>query len=276
MITIAQINIAPVKSMALVSLDEAALDLGGIRDDRRFYLVNARGRLLTRRQVGKLAQLVAAWDAAAGRLTIRFPDGVTLSGAPELGPPVWSIIWGRRVRGRPLQGDWSPAISDFCGQPATLMMSDLPGQAYDEFPISVLSRASVARLSSEMGLPAARNGDGDGNSDGDGDDNSNTAGDRCLTSDRFRPTLLLAGCEPHQEDAWLTRPVSVGDAVIRILAPDPRCAIINQRPDTGETDADAVKSILNYRPNPLAAYFGVYGIVEKPGPIRLGDAVKML
>ena len=263
--------------MALVSLDEAALDLGGIPDDRRFYLVNARGRLLTRRQVGRLAQLAAVWDAAAGRLTIRFPDGVTLSGAPELGPPVWSIIWGRRVRGRPLQGHWTPALTDFCGQPAALMMSDLPGQAYDEFPVSVLSQASVARLSSEMGLPSDSNDDGnDGNSDNDGDGDGNSDSDRCLTADRFRPTLLLAGCEPHQEDAWLTRPISVGDAVIRILAPDPRCAIINQRPDTGETDADAVKSILNYRPNPLAAYFGVYGIVEKPGPIRLGDTVKML
>ena len=268
MITVAQINIAPVKSMALVSLDEATLDLGGIRDDRRFYLVNDRGRLLTRRQVGQLAQLAAAWDAAAGRLTITFPDGAILSGAPELGPPVWSIIWGRRVRGRPLQGEWSPAISAFCGQTAALMMSDLPGQAYDEFPVSVLSQASVARLSSEMGLPA------DGNGNDDDDDDGDSA--RCLTADRFRPTLLLAGCEPYQEDAWLTRPVSIGGAVIRILAPDPRCAIINQRPDTGKTDADAVKSILNYRPNPLAAYFGVYGIVEKPGPVRLGDAVTML
>ena len=51
MITVAEINIAPVKSMGLVGLDEVVLDLGGIRDDRRFYLVNGQGRLLTRRQV---------------------------------------------------------------------------------------------------------------------------------------------------------------------------------------------------------------------------------
>ena len=253
MIAVAAINIAPVKSMALASLGEAGLELGGIRDDRRFYLINGQGRLLTRRQIGRLAQLSASWDNDTQRLRIAFPDGVALEGQPELGSPVWTLIWGRRVRGRPLRGEWSAALSKFFGQPVSLLMSDLPGQAFDEFPVSVLSRASVERLSAEMGMPGAE----------------------CLHTDRFRPTLLLDGCEPHQEDGWLTLPIRVGDAVIRILASDPRCAIINQHPNTGATDADAVQAILGYRPNPLAAYFGVYGIVEKPGLVRVGDGVSV-
>ena len=257
MITVAQINIAPVKSMGLVSLDAAHLELGGIREDRRFYLVNGSGRLLTRRQLGRLAQLSAAWDDGEQRLRIAFPDGATLEGCPELGNPVWTLIWGRRVRGRPLLGDWSAALSEFCGQPASLLMSDLPGQAFDEFPVSVVSRASIARLADEMGMGLGMAIDGGGG----------------LQSDRFRPTLLLDGCEPHQEDGWLTQAVRVGEAVVRILAPDPRCAIINQHPATGAVDADAVQAILGYRPNPLAAYFGVYGIVEKAGLVRVGDAV---
>ena len=57
------------------------------------------------------------------------------------------------------------------------------------------------------------------------------------------------------------------------LAPDPRCAIVDQHPDTGETDTEVVRSILVYRPNPMAAYFGVYGIVERPGMVRVGDEV---
>ena len=256
MLTVAQINIAPVKSMALVSLTDANLELGGIRSDRRFYLVNEQGRLLTRRQLGKLAQLSASWDDAAQQLRIAFPDGTALEGCPELGNPVWTLIWGRRVRGRPLLGEWSAALREFCGQPVSLMMSDLPGQAFDEFPVSVLSRASIARLSDELGL---------------GQDMAMAGGG--LQSDRFRPTLLLDGCEPHQEDGWLTQAIRVGDAVIRILAPDPRCAIINQHPDTGAADADAVQAILGYRPNALAAYFGVYGIVEKAGVVRVGDGV---
>lgn len=253
MITVAEINIAPVKSMALAPLQSANFDLGGILDDRRFYLVNAQGRLLTRRQVGKLGQLVSSWDAEAEHLRIEFPGGSVLEGSPDLDRPVWTIVWGRRVRSRALQGDWMQAISEFCGQPATLMMSDLPCQVFDEFPVSVLSRASVERLSSEMGMAA----------------------DQCLETDRFRPTLLLDGCEAHQEDGWMNRTMSVGDAVVRVLAPDPRCAIVDQDPVTGETDTETVRSILGYRPNALAAYFGVYGIVEKPGRVSVGDTVSI-
>ena len=194
------------------------------------------------------------WDPASELLRIEFPDGSVLEGTPELDRPVWTIIWGRRVRARPLMGDWMRAISEFCGQPAMLMMSDLPCQVFDEFPVSILSRASVERLSSEMGMSA----------------------DECLATDRFRPTLLLDGCEPHEEDGWMNRTLSIGDAVVRVLAPDPRCAIIDQHPETGETDADAVKSILGYRPNALAAYFGMYGIVEKPGVVRVGNAVDVV
>ncbi len=251
MITVAEINIAPVKSMALVPLESASLELGGITNDRRFYLVNGQGRLLSRRQVGRLAQLVTTWDPESERLRIEFPDGRVLEGQPELDRPVWTIIWGRRVRARALQGDWMQAISEFCGQPAALMMSDLPCQVFDEFPVSVLSRASVERLSTEMGM----------------------SDDECLATDRFRPTLLLDGCEPHEEDGWMNRALIVGDAVVRVLAPDPRCAIVDQDPVTGETDAEVVRSILGYRPNVLAGYFGVYGIVESPGVVQVGDAV---
>ena len=251
MITVAEINIAPVKSMALVPLESVSLELGGITDDRRFYLVNSSGRLLSRRNVGKLAQLVTSWDPESEQLRIEFPDGRVLEGQPELDRPVWTIIWGRRVRGRALQGDWMQAISEFCDQPAVLMMSVLPCQVFDEFPVSVLSRASVERLSAEMGMSE----------------------DECLATDRFRPTLLLDGCVPHEEDGWINHTLTVGDAVVRVLAPDPRCAIVDQHPVTGETDAEVVRSILGYRPNALAGYFGMYGIVEKPGAVRVGDAV---
>ncbi len=253
MIRVAEINIAPVKSLRLASLESARLELGGIMDDRRFYLVNERGRLLTRRQVGKLAQLWAWWDAGMEWLRVGFPDGATLEGRPELSGPEWTLVWGRRVRGRALTGDWAAALSEFCGQPARLMMSDLPCQVFDEFPVSALSRASVERLSAEMGM----------------------RGDECLATDRFRPTLLLEGCEPHEEDGWVNRAVGVGDAVVRVLAPDPRCAIVDQDPVTGEADRDVVRSVLGYRPNPLAAYFGVYGIVERAGVVRVGDGVTL-
>ncbi|MCH7548280.1 MAG: hypothetical protein IH969_01875, partial [Candidatus Krumholzibacteriota bacterium] len=43
-------------------------------------------------------------------------------------------------------GDWHDAFSDFCGEPVWLVKSDDSGQCYDEYPISILSDASVQGL----------------------------------------------------------------------------------------------------------------------------------
>jgi uncharacterized protein YcbX len=58
-----------------------------------------------------------------------------------------------------------------------------------------------------------------------------------------------------------------------LLAPDPRCAITTHTPATGERDADTLRLILSYRPSPRSAYFGVYGIVERPGVVSVGNVV---
>ena len=60
---------------------------------------------------------------------------------------------------------------------------------------------------------------------------------------------------------------------LRVVARDPRCAITTRDPETGERDIDTVRLILSYRPSPRAAYFGVYGMVERAGEVSLGDVL---
>jgi uncharacterized protein YcbX len=250
MITVRAIYTAPVKSLGLQSPDTVKVDSRGIVGDRRFYLVNQQGRLLTQREVGKLVQVQARYTTAPDRLKLVFPDGRIVEGEPELGRAIGTVIWGRRVRGHIVDGGWSSALSQFCGQLVFLVAPDSPGQAYDEFPISLLSQESVEYLGqrSESSLP--------------------------LDGRRFRPNFLLEGCAPHEEDSWLGGIVQIGaEARIQLVAPDPRCSIVTQDPNTGERDIDTVSIIQSYRPGARTAYFGVYGIVEHPGTVSVGDAV---
>jgi uncharacterized protein YcbX len=58
-----------------------------------------------------------------------------------------------------------------------------------------------------------------------------------------------------------------------------RCAVTSQNPDTGVPDLGTLKLIRNYRSEietdePLP--FGVWGGVEAPGTVRIGDAVAAL
>jgi hypothetical protein len=250
MITVKAIYTAPVKSLGLQSPDTVRVDSRGIVGDRRFYLINQQGRLLTQREMGKLVQVQARYITGPDRLKLVFPDGSVVEGEPELGRAIGTVVWGRRVQGHIVDGGWNEALSEFCGQPVFLVAPDSPGEAYDEFPISLLSQESVEYL-------------------GQRSENS-----LVLDSRRFRPNFLLEGCAPHQEDSWLGGIVQIGaEARIQLVAPDPRCSIVTQDPNTGERDIDTLSLIRSYRPGARTAYFGVYGIVEHPGTVSVGDTV---
>ena len=253
MIRVEAIHIAPVKSLGLVHPGTVHVERRGISEDRRLYLIDRQGRLVTQRLLGSLVQITAQYRSETDDLELHFPDGARLAGRLDPGEEVLTQIWGRYVRGRVLQGRWSQALSDFCGEEVRLVRSEEPGQCYDEFPISLVSQASLIQL-------------------------SHHAGDAMVfDSRRFRPNFVLDGCGPHEEDEWLGRVIRIGPELrLHILARDPRCAITTLDPTTGQRDVDTLRYILGYRPNPVAAYFGVYGIVEHPGTVTLGDAVSLL
>ena len=250
MITVDAIYTSPVKSLGLNRPESVQVDADGVRADRRFHLVDGHGVLLTQRQVGPLVQVKADYEMEPESLTLDFPGGHTVGGQPALGGPVVTRIWDRPVPGSLVEGEWSEALSDFCGQQVLLVKSDSPGVCYDEHPVSMLSQASVDYLREQSGGAAAFEGR------------------------RFRPNFLLGGCEPHQEDSWLGRVIGIGPNVaVLVVARDPRCAITTHDPDSGETDADTLRHILSYRPGSRVPYFGVYGLVVAPGPVSVGDTV---
>ena len=257
MITVEAIHVAPVKSLGLLHPTSVQVGATGIDQDRRFYLIDARGILVTQRQAGVLVRVRAEYCAeyleAEESLRLTFPDGSVIEGRVDTGEPVVTRIWGRQVNGHQVTGDWNKMLSKFCGRPVTLVQSRLPGQCFDEFPISILSGASVETLSRQVGVGAA------------------------LDHRRFRPNFLISGCDPHQEDAWSGQQVAFGkEAVLRVVAPDPRCAITTLDPDTGQPDLDIPSAIRSYRPSQQAAFFGVYAVVERPGTVSVGDAVTAL
>mgnify|MGYP002019084671 CR=1 FL=1 len=250
--SVENIYISPVKSMGLSGQGEVHVDFSGIVEDRRFYLVDQGGRLLTQRQVGPLVQLESEYQMEPEWLALSLPDGTRVECLVELGEEVATTIWGRRVSGRVLAGDWNRVLSDFCRQPVALVRSNQPGQCYDEYPISLVSEASVLGLR-RRAPPSV-----------------------VLDSRRFRPNFVLGGCQLHEEDEWLGGLVRIGeDLVLRLVARDPRCAITTHDPTTGDTDLDTLGLILSYRPSQRVPYFGVYGIVERPGRVTVGDTVEV-
>ena len=250
---VASIFTSPVKSLALVQPKSVTVEHSGIVEDRRFHLIDVEGRLLTQRQKGQLVQVQSFYFADTETLSLCFPDGQQKDGLISLGDPVITVIWGRRVRGREVNGPWNEALSAFCGSEVRLVKTDFPGESFDEYPVSVLSQASLDFLKGRVnGAPM-------------------------LEGRLFRPTFLLGNCSAHEEDFWLGGVIKIGpDLRIRLVSPDPRCAITTLDPDTGERDFDVPKLLLSYRPNLRTAYFGVYGSVESAGVVSLGDPIELI
>ena len=249
-LTLKAINIAPVKSLGLSHPTTVNVGKSGIVEDRRFHIIDDRGRLMTQRQIARMVQVKADYRLEPETLTLTFPDGLSVDGPPDAADGVATFIFGRMVKGNVVAGGFNEALSTFCGADLRLVKSEEPGQAQDAYPVSILSQGSLDQLASEAGLSTP------------------------LDNRRFRPNFLVDNSTPHEEDTWVGSDVSIGDEVrISVVSRDPRCAITTHDPNTGQRDMNTLRVILGYRPDPQAAYFGVYGTVLASGPVSLGDEV---
>jgi uncharacterized protein YcbX len=259
MASVSRISIAPVKGLGLVHPESVLLEHHGVRENRRFHIVDADGRRFNQLRNGALVQIRPEYDADGERLTLRGPDGSVADGVISLGAEVTTDFYGRPVVGNYVEGPWSVALSGWAGQPLRLVQSP-PGLAVDRARghVSLISTASLEELGreGEQGEPV------DGR--------------------RFRMLFELDGCEPHEEDGWVKQHLRIGEAVIRIRGDVGRCAITTQNPETGTPDLDTLRTIAAYRgfteneAGERHIPFGVFGEVTDPGRVTIGDAVEMV
>jgi hypothetical protein len=251
--TVARLSVTPVKGLALHHPEEILLELFGVAADRRFYLVRENGRLFSGLHHGPLVRIRGDWEMDTDRLGLTFPDGTVVADAVRLGDPVVTDFWGRRVSGRAVLGPWDEALTSFVGKQVRLVKADDPAAGVDVKPVTLVSEGSVAELGRKAGL--------------DGVDGR-----------RFRMLIDLAGCSAHEEDTWAGRSLHLGEAVVEVLGPVPRCATTTRDPGTGIRDFDTLRTIEAYRGRRDGKNidFGVYARVLEAGRVKVGDPAEPL
>ena len=131
------------------------------------------------------------------------------------------------------------------GRSLTLVEREDGAWATDARPATLVSRASLDTI------------DGDGR--------------------RFRMLLELDGLPVYGEDDWRNRHVRVGEALLGVGDPTPRCAVPSASPDTGVRDRDVLRELLEQRgPIEGESCLGVYAEVLEPGLVRVGDLVELV
>ena len=247
------LSIAPVKGTRLQRVEHIELSEHGVRENRRFFLIDEHDRMHNSKTLGDLQAIVSRYDDAARRLELEFTDGRVVAGPVELGDELTTQFYSDQVLGRAVLGEFSDAISAHVGRPLRLLEADARG-AIDRRctgPVSLISQASLDRLAAEGALDL-------------------------LDPRRFRMLIEIDGVPAHAEDAWIGRALEVGAALIRPLGHVGRCLITGRDPETGVSNLPTLDLLGQYRRDldttePLP--FGIYGEVIRAGQVRVGDSV---
>ena len=246
----------PVKATRLHTVDRLDLGPDGVADNRRFYVVDARDRMINSKIVGELQQVVADYSHEDRRLTLSLPDGRVVEDEIRLGAEVDTRFFSAQRTGRLVEGPLAEAFSQVAGRSLRLVEADGDGRGVDRGAagaVSLISRASLARLAEAGGVEDP------------------------IDVRRFRMLIEIDGVAAHLEDGWVGRgPVRIGQAVVQFAGHVGRCLITSRDPDTGVVDLPTLDILGGYRggldtTEPLP--FGVWGRVLEPGAISVGDEV---
>jgi uncharacterized protein len=263
--TLTSLTIYPLKSCAGLPLTHATMQPLGLEHDRRWMAVRPDGSCVTGRERPALVRL----QARPG------PEGLHLSApgmadlwvphppaeAPLLAVTVWSDTCSAAWAG-PAADQW---LSNYLGEPLRLVYVDERMQrpvdpAYaapedrvgfaDGFPVLLISQASLEDLNKRLPQP--------------------------IPMARFRPNLVVEGCDPFAEDGW--KRLRIGTVELAAVKPCSRCVFTTVDPVTATKDPqqEPLRTLATYRRTGTQVMFGQNLLVRHPGVIRVGDEVRLL
>jgi uncharacterized protein YcbX len=272
--TIAQLWVYPVKSCAGISLTEAELTDTGLLYDRAWMVVDSDGEFVTQRELPRMALIQTAFKM--GQLVLRAPGMLALHLALDAAEgPLKVRVWDDEVQAYDMGDLAAQWFSDFLGQPLRLARFDpevrrvcslkwtggreAVTQFADGFSLLVTSTASLDELNTRLGA----------------------AGHAPAGMPRFRPNVVLAGVEAHDEDRVGALRIDTGhgaSALIEPVKPCGRCPIPNIDPATATSSPEVSDTLQGYRQDPRldgAITFGMNAIVlEGDGQmLRVGQPV---
>ncbi len=261
-ITVSALYIYPVKSLAGIALESSELDSMGLKYDRRWMLVSPTGDFLSQRKIPKMALIQPKFIGKQLILSMAGREDLTVADTDINPNPERTMqvnIWKDKVTAQRV-GDLADTwLSEALGIDCHLVyipeheirqcdlefakQGDRTGFA-DGFPILLISTASLNDLNQRL--------------------------DESVTMKRFRPNIVVSGCEAFAEDSW--REFTLGNIKMRGVKPCSRCILTTVDPETGKrTSPEPLKTLMQYRKQGNNVYFGQNIVHDSIGFLRIGD-----
>jgi hypothetical protein len=263
MISVSALTIYPVKSLGGVALQSVHLDRFGFAGDRRWMVVNEDRRFLSQREFAAMA-LIAAELTESG-LRLASGEQSLLVPRPQASAPRLRVqIWEDSVVALDAGGEAAEWLSERLGGPCKLVYMAEDVHRYvdgiyahegetvsfaDGFPVLLISQASLDDLNSRLDTPVPMN--------------------------RFRPNLVVQGCEAFAEDNW--RRIRIGSTEFTVAKACSRCAVPSIDQATATKNSEVLQVLAGYRrADDRQVYFGQNLVYSGSGELSVGDTLEIL
>jgi hypothetical protein len=258
--TLEQMFLYPVKSLAGIAVTQWQVNEKGLHYDRKWMLIDEEGQFLSQRRVPHMALIKTAITETELILSAPNRANLVLPLNPTGGEVIPSQIWEDNCQAHSVSTAADEWLSKFLKikcrlvyQPDDLIRSVDPEYAQpsdkvgfaDGFPFLIVSSASLTSLNKAMNLN--------------------------LSMRRFRPNLVIAGCDSYAEDSW--REIRVGEIDFRLPKPCSRCSIPAIHPQTTQTSKEPLATLSRLRKWENKIYFGQNALHDNCGTLTVGDVV---
>ncbi|MFC1588729.1 MOSC domain-containing protein [Pseudomonadota bacterium] len=264
-LTISQLAIYPVKSMRQIQLQKSPLQFGGLKHDRRWMVIDNDGVMIAQRKVARLCLIqpellspevdcsIKLIAPEMPEIKVSVPDGKVMCKAK---------VWDDECNAYDAGDEVANWLSDFLKVECRLVYFPddeirIVDQTYaqpndqtafsDGFPVLLTTQASLDDLNSRM--------------------------DETIPMARFRPNIVVSGCEPFAEDEW--QQLKVGNVTLRIVKPCSRCVIPSIDINNAQRTEEPIKTLISYRKRDNKIFFGQNVVADGEGTLEVGMALEL-
>lgn len=255
----------PVKSCRGNPLPIMLIDQFGPQWDRRWMIVDRTdGRFMTQRQVVEMGQI----GVFVFQDTVRFQYQsemieLSMSEAQGVRDQRLVTVWRDQLVANRIDHPVNGWLSQIIGRDVQLVYmpdqilrqvdleyaqaGDRVGFA-DGFPFLIISEASIDFLAEKVGY--------------------------ALDVQRFRPNIVVTGCEAFAEDQW--RQIQIGEIIFDLVKPCSRCVIPTIDLKTSKKQPEVMQAMLAYRKQGDKVMMGQNALHRGVGQIEIGEKIKVL
>ena len=259
---VSSLSIYPVKSCREVKQQTGWVEDFGLKNDRRWMVVDEEGVMLTQRKIAKMCLIQPEITETGLVLKTTTMNDIYVAN-PDVNKKVIVKVWADQCLVYDAGDEVARWLSEFLSTECRLVY--FPQDEFrqvdldyanegdrtafsDGFPLLLISQESLDDLNHRLSTP--------------------------ITMSRFRPNIVIKGCQPFAEDSW--KKIRIGGITFRLVKPCSRCVIPSINIETAEKEKEPLKTLVNYRKRGNNIFFGQNVIAESNGKIEVGMPVELI